>query len=120
VWLTRRGSPILFSAAQRLSEVQVVAGAAGERFFLTNGTPGWAGRDAGGCLNTLVSDQFNSVVSSVMTGPDVMVSLGMLGLEAHPAKRNAAPTMIVADLNTRSLCGWANRTQAVSSFTICD
>jgi hypothetical protein len=35
-----------------------------------------------------------------------MVSSGMVGVEAHPARRIAAPTMMAAGLNIRSLCGW--------------
>jgi hypothetical protein len=53
-----------------------------------------------------------------MTSGDEMVSSGMVGVEEHPARRIAAPTMMAAGLYTRSLCGWRNRTQAVSF--ICD
>jgi hypothetical protein len=102
---TRCGWPILFSAAQRLSEVHVVTGAV--RVVLARGGRA-AGRDdrgAGNCWTTLVFDQFNEVVSSAMTGGDEMVSSGTVGVVAHPAKRIAVPTMMPAGLNTRSLCG---------------
>jgi len=62
-------------------------------------------RAAGIFLTTLVSVQFNEEFSPTMTGGDEMVSSGMVGMEAHPARRIAAPTMMTTGLNTRSLCG---------------
>jgi 4-hydroxy-3-polyprenylbenzoate decarboxylase len=50
------------------------------------------------------------------------------GIVEQPAKRNAAPKMIITGLNTRPLCGWRNQTQVVlecslsamlDSFIIC-
>src|SRR5208282_888968 len=78
-------------------------------------------RAAGNGRRALVSVQFNPDDSPpVMTGADVMTSSGALGREAHPARRSAAPTRIATSLNTRPLCEWANRTQAVSAFTMCE
>jgi hypothetical protein len=112
------GWPILFSAAQRFSEVHVVTGAAGVGLVRMVGVTGLNDRAAGIFLTTFVSDQFNGEFSPTMTGGDEMVSSGMVGVEEHPARRIAAPTMMAAGLYTRSLCGWRNRTQAVSF--ICD
>jgi hypothetical protein len=61
-------------------------------------------RAAGNLLMALVSDQFNEDVPADRGG-DEMVSSGMVGVEAHPARRIAAPTMMAAGLNIRSLCG---------------
>jgi len=47
-------------------------------------------------------------------GVGSMVSSGGVGAVAQPAKRIAAPKMIVTDLNTRPLCGTEKRTQVVS------
>jgi len=62
-------------------------------------------RAAGNLLAALVSDQFNEEASPVMTGGDEITSSGVVGVEAHPARRIAAPTKMAADLNIRSLCG---------------
>jgi hypothetical protein len=40
-----------------------------------------------------------------MTGGDEMISSGGVDVVAHPARRIAAPTMMAAGLNIRSLCG---------------
>jgi hypothetical protein len=111
----RRGALILFSAAQRLSEVQVVTGAAGGGLVRTAGVIGRIDRGAGSFLTRLVSDQFNEDVSLDMIGGDEMISSGGVDVVAHPAKKNAATNRIASDLDTRSLCGWGNRTQAVST-----
>ena len=110
------GGPILFSAAQRSSEVQVITGAAGGvvggGLVRTVGATGFNGRTTGIFFTRLVSVQFNAEFSPVMIGGDEMVSSGMVGVEAHPARRIAATTMMAADLNIQSLCGCRNRTQA--------
>jgi hypothetical protein len=114
VWDTRCGWPILFSSAQRLSEVHVVTGAVNDGLVLAVGVTGLNDRAAGNLLTTLVSDQFNEDASLDMTGGDEMLSSGGVDVVAHPAKKNAAMNMIAGDLDTQPLCGWGNRTQAVS------
>ena len=109
------GWPILFSAAQRLSEVHVVVGAAGAGLVLAVGATGLVDRGAENFLTRLASDQFNEEVSLDMIGSDEMISSGWFGVVAHPAKKIAVTNMIASDLDTRSLCGWRNRTQAVST-----
>ena len=69
------------------------------------GVPGLNGRAAGNCFTALVSVQFNEDVLSAMTGGDEMISSGTLGVEAHPAKKNAVTNMIASDLDTQPLCG---------------
>jgi hypothetical protein len=115
---TRCGWPILFSAAQRLSEVHVVTGAANDGLILAVGVTGLNVRAAGNLLARLVSDQFNEDALLDMIGGDEMISSGGVDVVAHPAKKNAATNMIAGDLDTQSLCGWGNRTQAV--LLICD
>jgi hypothetical protein len=100
----RCGALILFSAAQRSSEVHVVTGAADNGWILPLGVTGLNDRAAGNFLMALASDQFNEDASADRGG-DEMVSSGMVGVEAHPARRIAAPTMMTARLNIRSLCG---------------
>jgi hypothetical protein len=107
------GWPILFSAAQRLSEVHVVIGAAGDGLVLAAGVPGLIACGAGIFLTTLVSVQFNEEFSPAMIGGDEMTSSGGVDVVAHPAKKNAATKMIASNLDTQPLCGWGNRTQAV-------
>jgi len=107
------GWPILFSAAQRLSEVHVVTGAAGDRLVRAAGVPGLIAREAENFLTRLASDQFNEDASLDMTGGDEMTSSGGFGVVAHPAKKIAVTNMIASDLDTQPLCGWGNRTQAV-------
>jgi hypothetical protein len=109
------GWPILFSAAQRLSEVHVVIGAAGDGLVLAAGIPSLIAREAENFLTRLASDQFNEEVSLDMIGSDEMISSGWFGVVAHPAKKIAVTNRIASDLDTRSLCGWRNRTQAVST-----
>jgi hypothetical protein len=110
---TRCGAPILFSAAQRLSEVHVVTGATYDGMVLVVGVTGLNVRAAGNRLARLESDQFNDVALLDMIGGDVMISSGGVDVVAHPAKKNAATNRIAGDLDTQSLCGWGNRTQAV-------
>jgi hypothetical protein len=112
---TRCGWPILFSAAQRLSEVHVVTGAASDGFVLAAGVPGLIAREVENFLTRLASDQFNEDASLDRTGGDEMISSGGVDVVAHPAKKNAATNMIASDLDTQPLCGWGNRTQAVST-----
>ena len=112
------GWSILFSAAQRLSEVHVVIGAAGEGLVLAAGIPGPVAREAESFLTRLASDQFNEEVSLDMIVGDEMTSSGGFGVVAHPAKKIAATNRIAGDLDTQPLCGWGNRTQAV--LLICD
>ena len=100
----RCGALILFSAAQRSSEVHVVTGAANDGWTVPYFVTGMNDRAAGNLLMALVSDQFNEDVPADRGG-DEMVSSGMVGVEAHPARRTAAPTMMAAGLNIRSLCG---------------
>ena len=100
----RCGAPILFSAAQRLSEVHVVTGAAYDGMVLVAGVTGLNDRAAGNVFTALASDQFNEDAPADRGG-DEMVSFGMVGVEEHPARRIAAPTMMAAGLNIRSLCG---------------
>ena len=107
------GWPILFSAAQRLSEVHVVIGAAGDGLVLAAGVPGLIACGAGIFLTTLVSVQFNEEFSPAMIGGDEMTSSGGVDVVVHPAKKNAATKMIASNLDTQPLCGWGNRTQAV-------
>jgi 4-hydroxy-3-polyprenylbenzoate decarboxylase len=97
-----------------LSEVHVVIGAAGDGLVLAAGVPGLIACGAGIFLTTLVSVQFNEEFSPAMIGGDEMTSSGGVDVVAHPAKKNAATNRIANDLDTRSLCGWGNRTQAVS------
>jgi hypothetical protein len=112
------GWPILFSAAQRLSEVQVVIGAAGDGLVLAVVATGLVDRGVENFLTRLASDQFNEEVSLDMIGSDEMISSGWFGVVAHPAKKIAATNRIAGDLDTQPLCGWGNRTQAV--LLICD
>jgi hypothetical protein len=100
------GWPILFSAAQRLSEVHVVIGAAGDGLVLAVGATGLVDRGAENFLTRLASDQFNEDASLDMIGGDEMISSGGGDVVAHPAKKNAAMNRIASDLDTRSLCGW--------------
>jgi hypothetical protein len=100
----RCGALILFSAAQRLSEVHVVTGAADDGRSLPYGITGLNGRAAGNLFMALGSVQFNEAAPADRGG-DEMVSFGMVGVEAHPAKRIAAPMMMATGLNMRSLCG---------------
>ena len=96
----------MFSAAQRLSEVQVVIGAAIGRLVRTAGAIGRMVRGAGALFTKLVSDQFfDKETPLVMMGGDVMASSGGSGVVAHPAKKNAVIKMIASDLNTPPLCG---------------
>jgi len=100
------GWPILFSAAQRLSEVHVVIGAVGDGLVLAVGTTGLVDRGAENFLTRLASDQFNEGVSLDMIGSDEMISSGGVDVVAHPTKKIAVTNMIARDLDTRSLCGW--------------
>ena len=109
----RCGAPILFSAAQRLSEVHVVTGAADDGMVRAAGVTGLNDRVAGNLLARLVSDQFNEDALLDMIGGDEMISSGGVDVVAHPAKKNAATNSIADDLDTQPLCGWGNRTQAV-------
>ena len=109
----RCGALILFSAAQRLSEVHVVTDAAGDGFVRAAGVPGLIARGAENFLTRLASDQFNEDASLDRIGGDEMISSGGVDGVAHPAKKNAATNMIASDLDTQPLCGWGNRTQAV-------
>jgi hypothetical protein len=111
----RCGALILFSVAQRLSEVHVVTGAAGDGFVRAAGVPGLIARGAEIFLTRLASDQFNKDASLDKIGGDEMISSGGVDVVAHPAKKNAATNMIASDLDTQPLCGWGNRTQAVST-----
>lgn len=67
------------------------------------------------------ADQLNAAFP-LFAGGDEMVSSAIFGVVAQPARKmaSAAQKRIPADLNTRQLCGRPMRTQAVSSFTICD
>jgi len=111
----RCGAPILFSAAQRLSEVHVVTGAVYDGLNLAAGVTGLNDRVAGNLLARLGSDQFNEDALLDMIGGDEMTSSGGVDVVAHPAKKNAAMNRIAGDLDTQPLCGWGNRTQAVST-----
>jgi len=98
------GWPILFSAAHRSSEVHVVNGVVYDGLVLAVGIAGLNDRAAGNFLMASVSVQFNEDTPADRGG-DEMVSFGMVGVEEHPARRIAAPTMMAAGLNIRSLCG---------------
>jgi hypothetical protein len=113
VWDIKCGWPILFSAAQRLSEVHVVIGAAGDGLVLAAGVSSLIARGAENFLTRLASDQFNEDASLDMIGGDEMTSSGWFDVVAHPAKKIAATNMTASDLDTQPLCGWGNRTQAV-------
>ena len=114
----RCGALILFSAAQRLSEVHVVTCAAGDGLVRAAGVPGLIARGAENFLTRLASDQFNEDASLDLIGGDEMISSGGVDEVAHPAKKNAVTNMIASNLDTQPLCGWGNRTQAV--LLICD
>jgi hypothetical protein len=105
VWDIKCGWPILFSAAQRLSEVHVVTGAVNDGLVLATVVTGLNDRAAGNFFAALESNQFNEEFPPAMGGGDEMVSSGITGVEEHPARRIAAPTTMIARLNIRSLCG---------------
>jgi hypothetical protein len=101
----RCGALILFSATQRLSEVHVVTGAAGDGLVPAAGVPSLIARWAENFLTRLASDQFNEDAPLNIIGGDEMISSGGIDVVAHPAKKNAATNMIAGDLDTPSLCG---------------
>jgi 4-hydroxy-3-polyprenylbenzoate decarboxylase len=67
------------------------------------------------------ADQSNAAFP-LFLGGDEMISSGISGVVAQPARKRASAALkkIPAGLSTRQLCGTRMRTQAVSSFTICD
>src|ERR1039457_4458492 len=82
------GWPILFSAAQRLSEVHVVIGAAGDGLVLAVGATGLGDRGAEDFLIRLASDRFKEKVSWTWTGATERLLPGVVVWWPPPAKKS--------------------------------
>ena len=113
------GAASLCSAAQRWSDVQVVTGAGagfgiaicGRFELMTSG--GFVLGSCGGLGRGAASGSTQFKADAPWDGAgDEMVSSGIVGVEAQPARKISAPRKrIPAGLNTRQLCGTPMRTQ---------
>ena len=113
VLVIRRGAASLRSAVQRLSAVQVVTGAAAGFGIITSGRlvmmtgGGFVFGNCGACgLGAALGSTQSKPDAPGDGGADEMVSSGIVGVVAQPARKISAPKkMIPAGLNTPQLCG---------------
>jgi hypothetical protein len=115
------GAPVLYSAAQRFSEVHVTTGG-GTVFGITTGgrfvtmaTGGFVPGTGGNGLLVSMATVFVTAYVSDQFGGSGSPGGRSGGIVEQPARKTSAPEkMIPAVLNTRLLCGTGKRTQAVS------
>jgi 4-hydroxy-3-polyprenylbenzoate decarboxylase len=112
-----------------LSEVHIVTGAGfetatGGLLEGTKETIGATGLKGCGAKDFAAAGLVQFSGDETGVSGSLMVSAGggvVVGCDAQPARKISVPQkMIPANLNTRQLCGTWERTQDVSSFTICD